>query len=239
MEIFKFLVGIISMYLLFCCIFPKKGMFFISDVEQRKRWYAIVGWVVLFVVSGVIYDNSDEGKEDRRKAELEKAKNTAGSPEWYRVRIDSARLDSAKLANMNADTMKIEEMELPQLLALAKICKVHYANPNKEELNNDTLLALYTFNRGQCERLFRSCEKRLRKRYAALCGSLLWEHDIEVKVTGKNSDCLWLTGGMLAANKNKKAVQETIAESVRMLGFKRVCYKWYEYDDKYTYWDIE
>ena len=32
---------------------------------------------------------------------------------------------------------------------------------------------------------------------------------------------------------------ETIQKSLEDLRFKKVNFKWYKYDDEYTYWDIE
>lgn len=239
MGLFKFIVVVLNLYLLFCCILPKKGLFFIADEENRKRIYAIIAYIGFLFLFGGLYSLTDEAKEEARVQALNAAKCTAGTPEWYRIRIDSARIDSVKLSSVNTDTIDIENMELAQVIALAQICKVHYANPKKEELDNDTLLSLYAFNRKQCTRIFNSCEKRLRKRFSEVCGSMLWDNNVEVEVTGKNCDHLWFTGGMFASNKNKRRMQETIGENVKLLGFKKVSYKWYKYDDEYTTWTIE
>ena len=239
MGILKFFAVLVNLYLLFCLIAPKKGFFFIADEEKRKRRFVILGYVLSFMFfSGIYAIMETEGKSP----ELEKqevAKATIGTPEWYAAQIDSARIDSVKLSNFKTDTLDIESMELLEILAFAKTCKFHYANPTKEVFENEHLESLYSCNRKQCTRIFNSCCIRLRKRYAIVLDNIMWEDNVDVEVTGKKADVLWLTGGMLAANKNKKIVQETISELVRLLEFKRVCYKWYKYDDEYTYWDIE
>lgn len=239
MIILKFFAVLVNLYLLFCLIAPKKGFFFIADEEKRKRRFVILGYVLFFMFFSAIY--SKMGNEDK-SPELEKMeapKATIGTPEWYAAQIDSARTDSVKLTNFKTDTLDIESMELSEINLFAKICKFHYANPTKEVFENEHLTSLYSHNRKQCTRIFNSCCIRLRKQYANVLNKIMWEDNVEVKVSGKKADVLWLTGGWLAANKNKKKVQETIAESVRLLEFKRVCYKWYKYDDEYTYWDIE
>ena len=239
MIILKFFAVLVNLYLLFCLIAPKKGFFFIADEEKRKRRFVILGYVLSFMFFSGIYSIMETEDKSPELEKQEAAKATIGTPEWYAAQIDSARTDSVKLSNFKTDTLNIENMELAEIELFAKICKFHYANPTKEVFENEHLISLYSHNRKQCTRIFNSCCIRLRKRYANVLDNTMWENNVEVEVTGKKADVLWLTGGMLAANKNKKIVQETISELVRLLEFKRVCYKWYKYDDEYTYWDIE
>jgi hypothetical protein len=79
----------------------------------------------------------------------------------------------------------------------------------------------------------------LRKAFARLMKDKLWEHDIDVNVSGTNNSVLTFTGGIFAANKNIKDVQQMIWDQMEMLRFKRVNYKWYKYDDEYTYYNVE
>lgn len=239
MSILKFFAVLVNMYLLFCLIAPKKGFFFIADEEKRKRRLVILGYVLSFMFFSGLYAIMETEDKSPKLEKQEAAKATTGTLEWYAAQIDSARTDSIKLTNFKTDTLDIENMELDEINLFAKICKFHYANPTKEVFENEHLASLYSHNRKQCTRIFNSCCIRLRKQYANLLNNIMWEDNVEVEVSGKKADVLWLTGGWLAANKNKKKLQETIAESVRMLEFKRVCYKWYKYDEEYTYWDIE
>jgi hypothetical protein len=79
----------------------------------------------------------------------------------------------------------------------------------------------------------------LRKQYAKIMRQALWENDIEVEISGKRNTVLTFTGGMFAANRNIRETQQTLSEVLNLLRFKRVNYKWYEYDDEYTYYDLE
>ncbi len=78
-----------------------------------------------------------------------------------------------------------------------------------------------------------------RKLCAQKLKETMWEHDVAVEISGTRNTTLTFTGAVFASNKGIKAAQETIGSLYKNLGFKRVNYKWYEYDDTYTYFDIE
>lgn len=79
---------------------------------------------------------------------------------------------------------------------------------------------------------------RLRKEYAKISKQLLWEKDIEVKNYGTAFTTLEFTGALFAANANKQQFQETLSRKFFKLRFKKIIYKWYEYDDRYTYYTL-
>lgn len=80
------------------------------------------------------------------------------------------------------------------------------------------------------------CYPKMRISYSNNLKNKLWSEDIDVKSNGKT---ITFTGGIFAANKNKEDMYQTILPMLEAYRFKRVIFKWYEYDDKYTYWDIE
>lgn len=80
------------------------------------------------------------------------------------------------------------------------------------------------------------CYPKMRIAYSNNLKNKLWSEDIDVKSNGK---VITFTGGIFAANKNKEDMYNTILPMLEAYRFKRVNFKWYEYDDKYTYWDIE
>jgi len=79
----------------------------------------------------------------------------------------------------------------------------------------------------------------MRKEYEKLTSSILWEHDVDVKVSGQYNQIIELVGALFAANKNIKDTHLTIIEMLELLRFDRVNYKWYKYDSEYTYYDID
>ena len=79
---------------------------------------------------------------------------------------------------------------------------------------------------------------RLRKLYASYMDTKLWKYDIDVVVKGGNYNTIEFVGGLFAANKNILDFHVSILETIKDLRFTRINYKWYEYDDEYTYYKI-
>lgn len=79
---------------------------------------------------------------------------------------------------------------------------------------------------------------RLRKEYADVVAKKMWENDIEVYANGTGNRYINFTGGLFAANKNKKDFQEQLHEILTMFRFNQSRYRWYEGQDEYTYWTI-
>ena len=80
---------------------------------------------------------------------------------------------------------------------------------------------------------------KLRKAYGKIVAKKLWVENIEVEVFGNNSKTIQFTGGIFANNKSKQETQETLSEMLNFLRFKKVNYKWYKYDDEYTYYELD
>ena len=80
---------------------------------------------------------------------------------------------------------------------------------------------------------------KLRKNYGEILKQKLWEQNIKVKTKGTGHTTLEFEGGIFANNKNKQDTQQTLSEILNMLRFKRINYKWYEYDDEYTYYSLK
>jgi len=76
----------------------------------------------------------------------------------------------------------------------------------------------------------------LRAEYSKLAAKTLWEHDIDVKVTGAGNRYINFTGGLFATNKNKQDVQNQLSEILTMFRFSQSRYRWYEGEDTYTYY---
>lgn len=80
---------------------------------------------------------------------------------------------------------------------------------------------------------------KLRKAYKDAIYKDLWVENIETAVFGAGNTTIQFTGGVFADNKAKQQTQETLSEILHMLRFKRANYKWYEYDDEYTYYTMK
>ena len=65
------------------------------------------------------------------------------------------------------------------------------------------------------------------------------DHTENARILKKKSKTIQFTGGIFANNKNKQETQETLSEILNLLRFNTVNYKWYEYDDEYTYYELD
>ncbi|MGX1025280.1 hypothetical protein [Psychroflexus sp. MBR-150] len=78
----------------------------------------------------------------------------------------------------------------------------------------------------------------LRGKYAKLIDDKLWENDIDAYANGSGKRYINFTGGIFAANKNKKDFQQQVHEVLKMFRFKQSRYRWYDGEDEYTYYTI-
>ena len=79
---------------------------------------------------------------------------------------------------------------------------------------------------------------KLRKQYAKIVAEKMWENDIEVSANGTGRKYMNFTGGVFAANKNKKDFQTQVQEVLKMFRFKQARYRWYKGESEYTYYTI-
>ena len=78
----------------------------------------------------------------------------------------------------------------------------------------------------------------LRKQYAKIVANKMWENDIEVYANGTGKKYINFTGGVFAANKNKKDFQIQVQEILKIFRFKQARYRWYKGEDEYTYYTM-
>lgn len=74
-----------------------------------------------------------------------------------------------------------------------------------------------------------------RKAWAQSAKNRLWSQDIDVSYNGRT---ITFTGAVFASNSGIKEVYDNIKDALCQLHFKRCNFKWYKYDDEYTYYTI-
>jgi hypothetical protein len=80
---------------------------------------------------------------------------------------------------------------------------------------------------------------KMRKAWASDVNNTMWEHDVTAQVLGSKATTLSLVGGAFAANRNIKAVQETLSPILRRLRFRRLQFKWIPSASEYTYYNYD
>lgn len=107
-----------------------------------------------------------------------------------------------------------------------------------KQIENRNLVQLSNNLEGKVERLQANEFPKMRLRFAEILKKELWTDNIEVSIGGSANSTLTFTGGTFANNANKQEYQSSLSEIFNLLRFKRINYKWYKYDDEYTYYTL-
>ena len=67
----------------------------------------------------------------------------------------------------------------------------------------------------------------------------LWAEDLTAKTFGSGYGTIEFAGHMFAANRNIATFQLGVEETLEVLRFKQVRYKWYKEDDEYQYYKLK
>ncbi len=115
-----------------------------------------------------------------------------------------------------------------------------WSNLIKEGVNSDDrkLMKLSNDLKFKVERLQVNEFPKMRLRFATVLKKELWTDNIEVAIGGSANTTLTFIGGTFANNANKQEYQSSLSEIFNLLRFKRINYKWYKYDDEYTYYTL-
>jgi hypothetical protein len=115
-----------------------------------------------------------------------------------------------------------------------------WSNLIKEGVNSDDrkLMKLSNDLKFKVERLQVNEFPKMRLRFATVLKKELWTDNIEVAIGGNANSTLTFTGGVFANNANKQEYQSSLSEIFNLLRFKKINYKWYKYDDEYTYYTL-
>ena len=236
------------LYFLWGMISPEKALFFIQDAGKRSRLKVALIFLPTFFICSVIGNNSPEKRKEREKEEekekAEIAEQTPLTKEWKEIKYKEARVDSVSLHNYSLRQSFIDSMSIGTLgfivADLERNINPQYPDSLSDFYEKDPKMAYkMAYSKKRAKELFEKFGPSFRKRYATVIGENLWDKDIDVSVSGSKKDILWFTGAAFAARKNIKEMQESVSPVLHTLKFKRVCYKWTEYDDDYTYYDIK
>lgn len=161
----------------------------------------------------IAQENADiENLRNQVNKEIESLKNFDGSK--YRGDVSSIQVEIALFGAYALIIDRAEKSNDSETLKNAKILKSKVANLQKTEF------------------------PKLRKSYAEYAKKQLWADNINVTIKGNNYTTIEFTGSLFANNGNIKETQKTLRDIIELLRFKRVNYKWYKYDNEYTYYTL-
>lgn len=151
-------------------------------------------------------------------------------------------MDHGWNSNNKKNGAEIDSVFIDKVDSIQQIASVKEFGSNMERLvlislgnskaENQKLVAENGIRAGK---LLDSKETEWRKLYVEKLKNELWEHNVEVDVSGKT---ITFIGGMFADNGSIKQFQESVATPLSILGFKQVRYKWIKHADEYTYYDL-
>jgi len=170
-------------------------------------------------------------------AEIEKQKEEAqlaqveATKERLRKEIDS--LNKPFDGSIYREDLLAMQLEIALFGAYAVIIQENKSNPDAE------VKALVAELEQKASQRQVSEFPKLRKAYAEMIDEKMWEYDMEVAIGGAGNKNITFTAGMFASNGNIKQIHGTLQEALTLFRFNQANYKWYEYDDEYTYIKIE
>lgn len=167
----------------------------------------------------------EKQKEEIRLAEINKIK------ERIQREIDSLNkpFDSTSYRKDNLSL----QLEVALFSAYAKLI-------NQYKDNNDSgIKSLLNQFEKKVSQLQVSEFPKIRKAFASILADTMWENNITVVAGGTGNKTITFTGGIYANNKNISDSHSIIEENLKTLRFTRANYKWYKYDEEYSYFDIK
>ena len=234
------IIFILTVVMIVALIWPSKVLSFIPVSNAWRRVIAVVGW---FVIGSILASfNSSDGSQTSNDysvsevADLNSDSGLASSTVsvYERLQSDSALLSDETIFDPStAESTNALGFKYGMLTGLTS--KDRYNDRNPLDSVTSTLLEK---NLKKANKLITKLQPAFRKQYVKLLGNALWEHDIEVEARN-NYKTITFIGGTFARNSNIKDFHNEAHEMLKLLGFTRAEYKWYKYDDEYTYYTIE
>ena len=221
------LINIILFFaLLAALIAPEKVLPFIPTSNVLRRVIAVAAYFVLWGFMAAILGPVDVN-------EIKSPTEAADNKKW----AEHAAADSTRLAGdyFNPKNAK-STLELAARFSDLAVIAMQ-SDYKKEEITDSAVIRFANRNSNTALEKMANIQSAYRKQYAKLLGDELWRANIEVKLLNKGKT-LELVGGIFASNNAIAEMQEKIAGTLRTYGFTRVQYRWVEYDEEYTYYDL-
>ncbi len=202
-----------------------------------KKTLLFIGVIILFISIVKMcnsYAEIDERQEFLKNTPVDipsKTDNVVEVQETDSMKISNA-IETLNSLSSYSGNLTIEGMNsnLDALNSTIKTYKLYNASKKSEIVRLTNKLKIKIIKTQV--KLF----PKYRKAYANEIKNKLWENNIKVSIQNKT---LTLTGGTFASNKNKKDAFDVMHPIIKRYRFKRINFKWYEYDDEYTYWTID
>jgi hypothetical protein len=208
---------------------PKKGMGCLTIGLIVAG--SVFGLILIITFIGILGSNSSTTNADERGGKSLSVKNDLNSKSEKIKAIDQVITAVQK----DKDTYKDAnwQMYLIMFQGFGEVIK-KYENDPDPDIKGKVAELKKAVGKYQSKLL-----PKMRKSYSTAAGEKVWRSNLEVEVLGGNNSTIQLTGGILANNGNKEDMMKAMSEMVNKLRFKKVNMKWYQYDDEFTYYELE
>lgn len=209
--------------------------------EKRTKYGCITGMIISFIIIlSIVYtcsNNSDEDAEAYTSTTIIK-KPVLGSIEWKEEQITLLKKDSSEIANTDYKSLSQQSNAvMSDAIDYLETQRIWggFIESQKDFYETDKRANIpLKFIQNKAVKILKQVMPSYRKSFAKNLGSILWENDIYISVSGSNNTILNITGAVFAANKNIAEFQNTINRDVQHFGFKEIRYRWYKNAEEYT-----
>lgn len=176
-------------------------------------------------------------EEQKQKEELAKKQAELQEQERVKKAVDRMNKEIDWINKFDWSTYRDSVTSIQIEIALFSV----YASIVDEYINdsNPTIKNLAIQLRTRVSNLQKKEFPKIRKAYAEVVAKTMWEHNITVTSLWGTNSTIELVWWIFANNKNTKDSYGLIADMLKSLRFDRANFKWYKYDDEYTYYDVE
>jgi len=204
----------------------------ISTLEKIEKTDSLYDNAQLLIKKADSLSNlTDEEKRIAKELKAEKAKKEELFKQKEQLEREIKSIDKGiKFADGN--TIDELQMDIVLFATWAKIIK------ESEESGESEIKNLGKKLKTKVSRIQIREFPNLRKQYAKIVANKMWENDIEVSANGTGKKYINFSGGVFAANKNKKEFQIQVQEVLNMFRFKQSRYRWYKGESEYTYYTM-
>ena len=200
----------------------------ISELEKIQKTDTLYNNAQLLIKKADSLSNlTDEEKRIANELKAENAKNEELLKQKEQLEREIKSIDKGiKFADGN--TIDALQMDIVVFASWAKIIK------EAEESKDAEIQNLGKTLKSKVSRIQIREFPNLRKQYAKIVAKKMWENDIEVSANGTGKRYINFSGGVFAANKNKKDFQTQVQEVLNMFRFNQARYRWYKGESEYT-----
>jgi len=191
--------------------------------------------VVFFVICALTL-GGDESRKDKNHTKIKLKPHAHLTQEDY---LEQVRRELKSLSKFSVRTHTKSKDSIMTCLLLFGSWTLIVEEAAGYRIESKEHLDLVSKMKKEVRRVQRLAFPKLRDAYGPLVRKDLWEDDMSAKTFGARFTVIEFVGRAFAANRNIKKWNQRVRETLRMLRFKQVRYKWIKSATEYTYFTLD